>query len=553
MLILLGIAFLAGVITAISPCVLPVLPILLAGSADGDRRRPYAIIAGLALSFTVFTLAGAALLSALGLPEDLLRNLAIAALLLLAASLLSRRVAWLLERPLLFLTRRRVTGGGNGLVLGVSLGLVFVPCAGPVLAAVTALAASGEVGPAIVLVTGAYALGAGAPMLAMAVGGQRLASGLRLVRAHAETTRRVAGAVVGAAALAIALGADQRFTTALPGYTEALQERVERNSAARRELRALTGSGDATAAAPAGRLDESGRDAAPAPEFRGIERWLNTPHGEPRSLAELRGKVVLVDFWTYSCINCLRTLPHVKAWDRAYRSAGLTIVGVHSPEFAFERVPENVRSAVQRLGIAYAVALDNDFATWRAYRNQYWPAKYLVDRNGRVRYVHFGEGAYDETERWIRRLLGESLQVLPTSLADRTPTTPRTPETYLGYARLDRFAGAVTPDREDDYRFPERELFDGEVAYAGRWTVTHEHIAAGRGARLRLRFEANEIFLVLAGEGRVRVVVDGRPVRSVAVSGLPRLYTIARFPTLTRALLELRVSEGVQAYAFTFG
>jgi cytochrome c biogenesis protein CcdA/thiol-disulfide isomerase/thioredoxin len=556
-LILLGIAFLAGVITAISPCVLPVLPLLLAGSATSSHRsRPFAIIAGLVVSFTAFTLAGAAILSALGLPEDLLRNVAIVALLVLAASLLSRRVAWLLERPFLFLTRRRVSPEGNGVLLGMSVGLVFVPCAGPVLAAVTALAASGEVGARIVFVTGAYALGAALPMLAIVIGGQRLTSAMRLLRTHAEATRRTAGVVLGASALAIAIGVDQRFTTALPGYTEALQERIERSSTARRELRTLKGSEGSPLAADVAQADSGGSSVARAPrapEFRGIEQWLNTPGGKPISIAGLRGKVVIVDFWTYSCINCLRTLPHLKAWDRAYRKAGLVIVGIHSPEFAFERVPGNVRSAVRRLALRYPVALDNDFATWNAYDNDYWPAKYLVDRSGRVRYTHFGEGAYGETESWIRRLLGEKARTPRTSVADRTPSDITTRESYLGYARLDRFAGHITPDREGTYVFPRRRLVQDELAYAGRWTVTPEHITAGGDARLRLRFQANDIFVVLAGEGRVEAFVDDRPTRRIAVSGTPRLYTVARFSSLQRGLLELRFSPGVEGYAFTFG
>ncbi|HEX2434573.1 MAG TPA: cytochrome c biogenesis protein DipZ, partial [Gaiellaceae bacterium] len=358
MLILLGIAFVAGLITAISPCVLPVLPILLAGGASG--RRPYGIIAGLVGSFTIFTVAGASLLDALGFPDDFLRDLAIALLLLLAATLLFPRIAGILERPFLFLTRRRASTDSNGLVLGASLGLVFVPCAGPVLAAVTALSATGDIGVRTFAVTFAYALGAALPMLAIASGGRLIA-----LRRHAETTRRVAGALIGITALAIAFGADQRFTTAVPGYTEALQNRVERNATARRELRDLSKTGAAAST------------ASRAPEIRGIAEWINS---QPLSLRQLRGKVVLIDFWTYSCVNCLRTLPHVKAWDRAYRKDGLVIVGVHSPEFAFERVPKNVRAAVRKLGIRYPVALDNDFATWRAYANEYWPAKYLIDR-----------------------------------------------------------------------------------------------------------------------------------------------------------------------------
>jgi cytochrome c biogenesis protein CcdA/thiol-disulfide isomerase/thioredoxin len=547
-LVLLGIAFLAGVVTAISPCILPVLPILLAGSATStNRRRPYAIVTGLVVSFTTFTLAGAALLSALGLPEDLLRDIAIVALLVLAASLLSRRVAWLLERPFLVLTRRRVGADANGFVVGLSVGLVFVPCAGPVLAAITALAASGEVGGRIVLVTGAYAVGAGVPMLAYAIGGQRLGSSLRVVRTHAPAARKVAGVVVGATALAIAFSADQRFTTVVPGYTEALQERIERSSTARTELEKLSGSGEAIAAA---------EGATPrAPDFRGIERWLNTPDGSALSIDELRGRVVLVDFWTYSCVNCLRTLPQLRAWDGAYRRAGLTIVGVHSPEFAFERVTENVRAAVERLGVRYAVALDNDFATWRAYSNDYWPAKYLIDRSGRVRYVHFGEGAYAETESVIRRLLGKNVRVARTVVPDRTPTDLTTRETYLGYARLENFANRspIAFDAEADYRFPKGSLLPDQIAYDGSWTVEPSRIVAGRDARLRLDFQANDVFLVLAGSGRVEALVDRRRLRTLRVSGTPRLYTVARFPKLTRGLLELRFSPGLEGYAFTFG
>ena len=357
MLVLLGIAFLAGLITAISPCVLPVLPILLAGSATStDRRRPFAIVAGLVVSFTTFTLAGAALLSALGLPEDLLRDVAIAALLVLAASLVSQRVAWLLERPFLFLTRRQVGRDSNGFIVGVSVGLVFVPCASrcsprsPRLQQVERSASgSSSSQPHTRSVPPSPCL------QSRSVGSGQQTSGMRVVRTHAVAARKVAGVAVGATALAIAFGVDQRFTTAVPGYTEALQEQIERSSTARKEIERLSDSGDTVAAA-------SGRRQR-APDFQGIEQWLNTADGKPLALADLRGKVVLVDFWTYSCINCLRTLPHLKAWDRAYRKSGLTIVGVHSPEFAFERVPENVRSAVRRLSVRYPVALDNDFAT----------------------------------------------------------------------------------------------------------------------------------------------------------------------------------------------
>jgi thiol-disulfide isomerase/thioredoxin len=289
-----------------------------------------------------------------------------------------------------------------------------------------------------------------------------------------------------------------------------------------------------------------------APDFRDLSDWLNTPSGKPLSIAGLRGRVVLVDFWTYSCINCLRTLPHLEAWDRTYRKDGLTIVGVHTPEFAFEHVPSNVRSAVHGLGVRYPVALDNGYATWNAYRNNFWPADYLIDRAGRIRFTHFGEGAYAETESQIRELLGEKLGKR-TTVADDTPTELTTPESYLGYERLQRFAGPIAYDHEVRYRFPKRGLAQDELAYAGEWTVEPSRIVAGNDARLRLRFEARKVFLVLGGHGGVATFVDGRSTRTVDVSGTPRLYTIERYPSPRRALLELRFSPGVEAYAFTFG
>jgi cytochrome c biogenesis protein CcdA/thiol-disulfide isomerase/thioredoxin len=538
--VLYGIAFLAGLITALSPCVLPVLPILLAGGATG--RRPYAIVLGLVGSFSVFTVVGASLLDALGLPADFLRNLALVLLFVLAATLLVPGLAGLLERPLLFLTRRRPRTEGSGILLGASLGLVFVPCAGPVLAAVTALSATGESDFDTFLVAFVYALGAGGPMLAIAAGGQRLTRALGLVRRHAEGTRRVAGALIAATALAIVLGADQRLATTIPGYTAALQDKVERSDAAKRELRKLRGKGEALPIVSEGR-------SSIAPEVRGITDWINT---EPLTIRELRGKVVLIDFWTYSCINCLRTLPHLKAWDRAYRKDGLVIIGVHAPEFAFERVPGNVRTAVRKLGIEYPVALDNDYDTWTAYANQYWPAKYLIDRTGRVRFFHFGEGEYDQTETEIRRYLGEN-GAAKTKLPDPTPTGPLTPESYLGYERLDRTAARIVVNHESTYQFPERRLAPDELAFAGRIRVEPERIITGRSARLRLQFRARKVHLVLGGSGAVSVLLDGRAQRTADIRGEPRLYTLLSLDGLREGLLELRFTPGLEAYAFTFG
>ncbi|HUQ21584.1 MAG TPA: cytochrome c biogenesis protein DipZ [Gaiellaceae bacterium] len=540
MLILIAIGFVAGIVTALSPCVLPVLPIVLAGGATG--RRPLAIVAGIVVSFTVFTLFAAWLLDLLGLPQDVLRNLAIGLLLLVALSLLVPKAGELLARPLQVLTRRGSGDHGGGFWLGASLGLVFVPCAGPVLAAVTVIAAKREVGLDGVLLTLAYALGAALPMLAIAFAGQRAA---RAFRARAENVRRVAGVLVAAAALAIAFGVDQSLQTRIPGYTASLQERFERSPTAQRELRNLTGSH-----APQPRANGEGAltDYGKAPEFNRLGAWINS---EPLTLAGLRGHVVLIDFWTYSCINCLRTLPYIREWDARYRKAGLTIVGVHSPEFAFERVESNVRENVKKLKLRYPVALDNEYGTWSAWSNQYWPAKYLIDRSGHVRYYHFGEGEYGKTEEAIRSLLGADAPAA-SGLEDRSPHGQVTPETYLGYKRLDRNAGEeAVEDKPHAYTLP-RGLLANELAFGGIWTVEDERAVAGLSASLRLQYRARNVYLVLTGRGSVRVLVDGKPERTVEVAA-DRLYTLAERQQIGDHLLELRFSPGIAGYAFTFG
>ena len=553
MLLLVG--FAAGFATAISPCVLPVLPILLAGGASGGKRRPYSIVAGLVLSFVVFTLGGAWLLDQLGLPKDFLRNLAIALLFVVAATLLVPRLADVLERPLYRLTRRPSSDLGGGFVLGLSLGLVFVPCAGPVLAVVSVLAATEEIGGRLILLTSAYALGAAVPMLAIALGG-RAGAGMKALRPHAQTVRRGLGAVIALTSLAIAFNVDRHFQTSVPDYTRKLQGWFEENSAASRELDELRGGErqEATAAPGGSRLPDFGE----AHDFAGISQWINTPGDRPLSLSELRGKVVLIDFWTYSCINCLRTLPHLKAWDRTYRRDGLTIVGVHTPEFAFEQEEDNVRGAVDRLGVHYAVAMDNDFKTWDAFQNRYWPAKYLIDSRGHVRYVHFGEGEYEQTEARIRELLAERKARLPrrVRLADPTPKALYSPETYLGRQRLnpDQLVNyeEVVAGGQAAYDPPPQPLGLNEMAYAGRLRVDPQHIVAGPGARVLFHFRAKHVFLVMGGLGSVQVLVDGKPRGSVAVTG-DRLYTLLRERKITDGVLELRFTPGVSAYAFTFG
>jgi thiol-disulfide isomerase/thioredoxin len=363
---------------------------------------------------------------------------------------------------------------------------------------------------------------------------------------NAPALRTGLGIVLALAALALVFNADTKLQTWFPDYTHALQG-VERSSIARDELAKLQHRGKARFQdTAAGSLTDYGT----APDFTGISDWINS---KPLALQQLRGKVVLVDFWTYSCINCLRTLPHLEAWDKRYRKAGLVIVGVHTPEFAFEHVPSNVREASRELGVRYPVAIDNDYHTWSAYQNDAWPAEYLIDKRGHVREIKKGEGQYDETERSIRTLLGEPAGAQLASVKDRTPQHLTTPESYLGWERLDRYVGSpLSANVPVRYRFP-REIPLNDLAYAGVWTVERQRIVAGPDARLRLHFLAQNVYLVLSGHGRLQVIVGGRPVKTIRVNGLSRLYTLLDYRGPAEGALELRFTPGIAAYAFTFG
>jgi cytochrome c biogenesis protein CcdA/thiol-disulfide isomerase/thioredoxin len=556
MAILIPVAFAAGLITAFTPCILPVLPIVLAGGAEGPRRRPYAIVAGLVTTFTLFTLAGAWIFHALHIPAKYQIQIGAALLLLLAVTLIVPKAAELLERPFLFLTRRRGGDLGGGFLLGASLGLVFVPCAGPVFAAVSVNVGTHRVGFDTFLIALAYAVGAAVPMLILAQGSRRVATSFRT---HARTVRIAAGVVMAAAAVVISTHWAEGLQKEVPGYVASIQHAIEGNHAARKQLARLQGRTGGQHFARAQPTQLASRllkvplgDYGAAPNFHGISRWLNS---KPLSIESLRGHVVLVDFWTYSCINCLRTLPHLEQWYRAYHSRGFVIVGVHTPEFAFEHDYGNVRDAVKRLGVRYPVGMDNGYATWNAYQNQYWPAEYLVDQRGEVRHLNFGEGDYGTTEKDIRLLLqAGGARSLATARAEPnlTPNEVTTPESYLGYSRLDRYSGPqIVPNTPHSYTFP-RSLPQDHLAYAGSWTVDAERVVSGTGARLRLHFQARNVYIVLGGHGAVKASVDGRPVGTIKVDG-DRLYTVVSSGRPRNALLELAFTPGVNAYSFTFG
>jgi cytochrome c biogenesis protein CcdA/thiol-disulfide isomerase/thioredoxin len=570
---LLAVAFLGGLITAISPCIVPVLPAVVAGgSAATKRARPFLIIAGLVVSFTLATLLGSTVLSALGLPQDLLRWLGIGVLLLLAVGLLVPTIGYWTERPFSRLGASRLAGSGGGFVLGLSLGLVFVPCAGPVLSAIAVAGANHRVSASSLFVALFYSAGAALPLLVLSVAAQRAATGWQQLRKHLPRVRRVAGAVLALTTLAIAFGLFDPLQRAVPGYTSALQNEVEAgssiasqlqklsgehaNSYAKKQAEALAAKGSANAKKSSSLKTVPLPHLGPAANFTGIVAWLNTPGDRPLSLAQLRGKVVLVDFWTYSCINCQRALPHVEAWYNDYKNDGFVVVGVHTPEFAFEHVVSNVRSAVSSLGVDYPVAVDSNYATWDAYSNESWPADYLIDPRGQVRVYDSGEGGYSAMETDIRELLtANGVTNLPprTDVADKTPDQAISPESYLGYNEAEYdLDETLQPDKTVDYSGPPQVPNDS-FAFNGIWTDHSEEATAGASAEITLNFTANDVYLVMGGAGAVEVSLDGHHLSSLEVKGVPRLYTLFSGESLVTGDLDINFAPGVQAYDFTFG
>jgi cytochrome c biogenesis protein CcdA/thiol-disulfide isomerase/thioredoxin len=567
-LVLVVFAFVAGAATALSPCVLPVLPVALAAGVTGGRKRPLGVVTGLVLSFTFATVALVYVISALGLPDDLLRNLAIAVLIGFGLVLLLPRAAARVEAVFGRLARRGPVspagqGFGSGLVLGASLGLVYAPCAGPILAAVITVSASQDFDAGRLAVALSYSAGTAVVLYALMIGGRRLSS--RLARQSARFQPAM-GAVMVAVAVLMAAELDIRFQTEiadnLPAVLVNPSKELEESSDSRERLADPRGGGGVAHAAQAPREGRRLPVLGTAPEITGTQRWFNTPGGRSLSLRSLRGEVVLIDFWTYSCINCIRTLPKLKAWDARYRDAGLRIIGIHAPEFPFERDAGNVERAVRSNELRYAVAQDNDFATWSAYGNQYWPAKYLIDARGRVRYTHYGEGEYDATERAIRSLLAEAGRTrLGARTRARTDSAPAaaTPESYLGAERAERFVNGVLEEGTNEFRLPgggPAVLPPHHLGLEGRWRIEGSRaVATGRDARLHLRFAAQRVFLVLgsgAGSRQVEVRLDGRRRRAVRV-GAHRLYEVVRLPRAGSHLLTLSPEPGTQAYAFTFG
>ncbi|KVP52876.1 cytochrome C biogenesis protein [Burkholderia ubonensis] len=621
-MLLIVLAYLGGVLTILSPCILPVLPFVFARADQPFTRTGLPLLAGMALTFAVV-----ATLAAVGggwaaQANQAGRWAALALLAVFGLTLLMPRLAEHLTRPLVAAGNRltglaqrdgRPAGPGSSLLLGIATGLLWAPCAGPILGLVLTGAAlhGANVGTTLLLV--AYAAGAATSLgVALVIGGKVFAAMKRSLGAG-EWIKRGIGAALLAGVGAIALGLDtgalaQLSTVTTAGLETKLVDRLSGRGPAAQPAMAATGAADGTTTAAGAPAQPDGAmmraadtspqpavqamraAAAPAalpvegtlPPLDGAVQWLNSP---PLTTAGLRGKVVLVDFWTYSCINCLRTLPYINAWARKYAPYGLVVIGVHAPEFAFERDIGNVRKAVHDLGIGYPVAIDNNYAIWRAFGNEYWPAHYFVDAQGRIRRHHFGEGDYAESERAIQALLAEAgrpdaLKV-PVGLAGAPVqgaqaaadnADVRSPETYVGYARAADFAspGGVVRDAAHRYDAPARPGLN-DWGLAGTWQVGAEDAAlAAPAGRIVYRFHARDLHLVLGPDAngrpvRFRVTLDGAApggahgadvdARGYGTVTGQRLYQLVRQagPIADRTFSIEFLDPGVRAYSFTFG
>ncbi|WP_438354014.1 cytochrome c biogenesis protein DipZ [Microbacterium sp. CJ88] len=567
------IGFLGGLITGISPCILPVLPVIfLTGGAqsarfdkstDGpppaSRWRPYLVVLGLITSFTIVTLVGSLILGALGLPQDIIRWVGIGVLVLIGVGLLIPAVERLLEKPFSWIPQKEVSNRRNGFAVGLALGAVFVPCAGPVLAAIIVAGSTGRIGIETIVLTASFAIGVAIPLLFFALAGRGLFERIKAFRSRERGLRIAAGVAMIALAVGLAFNVPQALQRLLPDYTAGLQDQLAGSDAVQKALdlggvvndenKDLSKCTDGAA-----QLESCGT----APSIKGIDSWFNTPGNAPIDLASLKGKVVLIDFWAYSCINCQRSIPHVVAWNKSYADAGLQVIGIHSPEYAFEKNADNVKSGAQGFGITYPVALDNNLDTWTNYRNRYWPAHYLIDAQGVVRHIAFGEGNYATTEKLIRELLQQANPnaQLPaaTDVTDTTPDVSNiTPETFLGWTKKVNYAGDTKyTSGPGTFTVPQNQPAD-TFALKGDFTLESQYVTpTTTDASIVLNYNASNVRMVLAGSGTITVRVDGGDPKTIPVSGTPNSYEL-RSGSAGSGTIEVTVSPGVQAYSFTFG
>jgi cytochrome c biogenesis protein CcdA/thiol-disulfide isomerase/thioredoxin len=546
-LIQVWLAFAEGLALIVSPCILPVLPLMLAGSVERGRARSYGITLGFVVSFSLFVLVLRQVVGALNISEDILRNVSFALLFVLGlvmfSQTLSQKFAVATQKFADFGARAGNGRGGfgGGLMVGALIGFVWTPCAGPILAAVLVQVIQQKTDLQSVAVTLAFAVGAALPMLAITLMGKELMKRVGFLKKHMESIRKVFAVLILVAVGFMAFGSGVFSSVSLPSFSMPVSQQ-------------------------GGELQDGLVQPYPAPDFAGIEAWINS---EPLTMQKLRGKVVLVDFWTYSCINCVRTLPYITSWDKKYRDQGLVIVGVHAPEFEFEKNIDNIKTAVGKYGIQYPVAVDNRLATWVDFKNQYWPAHYLIDRQGNVVYTHFGEGKYDVTENNIRYLLGLKGEA---DLNAGMPPVLRgeTPETYLGYKRADRFVAMSELQKDVVASYmPTKMVQEHTWSLGGVWKVGEEKIVSvDKDSYLRLSFKAKKVFLVMGtADGQPRIVtlkLNGAPLAdaeagkdvfrsTVTVEG-HALYELVNQSVSENSELSISADgPGVEMYAFTFG
>jgi cytochrome c biogenesis protein CcdA/thiol-disulfide isomerase/thioredoxin len=595
MVVLLLFALIAGAGTAITPCILPVLPALLSASAAGGRRRPLGIVLGLAITFTVAIVALAQLVKGVGLAAGAARTLAIIVLLIFGVVLLIPELAERLQAPLSRLARfgpkTRGDGFWSGLGVGGALGFVCAPCAGPILAAVTSLSASSGATTKIVATALAYSIGLGIVLLLYGLGGRAVLDRIKR-RTHGHTVERTLGAVLLVTGIVMATNLDVRFEealakdTSLPAFLVDPTRSLENSNAVQNRLAQLR---------PPSKFAQRQKEASltpmpqqragvgipgvktpalpklgPAPNFTNNQRWFNTPANQPLTLAGLHGHVVLVDFWTYTCINCIRTLPFLKGLYAHYHRYGLDVVGVETPEFTFEQEASNVQQAVNSEGLRYPVVQDNRYGTWNAYQNQYWPAEYLIDKDGQVRHTQFGEGEYRQDEAAVRELLYEAgAHNLPppmTATAIMPSSNLGTPETYLNPQRDEGFAQML---QGGTHFYPGVNApILNEFGLHGTWNATSESVMpVAPGASITGRFQAAHVYLVMTSNDNkprtARVLLNGKPIPAsaagsdvhkglVTVQG-QRLYSLISLPQDEQQTFTIQIPPGVSVYDFTFG
>jgi cytochrome c biogenesis protein CcdA/thiol-disulfide isomerase/thioredoxin len=538
---------------------------MLSASGSGGRRRPLGIVHGLTTTFAITIIGIAKVVGNVGLGADPLRDVAIAVLIVFGLALVIPQLGERLERPLAAFSRlgprTRGDGFASGLLVGGALGFVYTPCAGPILTAVISVSAASGRAVAVGL---AYAVGTGLMLLALTLGGRRVLDRLR-GSGRAAIVQRSLGVVMVATAIVLAtmldVKLDQWIAQNIPNVNiTAFVDNSSTVSKRLAEVRTHKVKFAPTATLP-GVATPPLKPLGTAPQFVGTEDWFNTPGDRPLTLTGLRGRVVLIDFWTYTCINCIRTLPYLEAWDAKYASKGLTIIGVESPEFPFEKDAGNVADAIKQFGIHYPVVQDNNLDTWNAWANEYWPADYLIDKTGEVRYATFGEGDYTTTEAAIRALLAQAgakdLGAGAKAHGVIVPSqSPVTAETYLGTARAADWIENEPQFGTHTYLAPNYTMAVSDFAYGGTWTIGNQQALAGADATIDADVQAKNVYIVLSppahGSGSVSVFVDGHHTTTLNVTG-QRLYQVAHFATDSRHSIHLEFAAGTSGYSFTFG